>query len=42
MQGTYYNLLKKMVENGHRLEKEGSFITLIHKDAGKATKKAKK
>ncbi len=40
--GTYYNILKKCTEAGHKLEKEGAKITLIHKDdAGKpAAKKA--
>lgn len=40
--GTYYNILKKMVLNGHRTEKEGSIITLIHKDAAKQDLKKKK
>lgn len=30
--GTYYNILKKMEQDGHTLEKEGAVITLIHKD----------
>lgn len=30
--GTYYNILGKAVENGHKLEKEGSLMKLIHKD----------
>jgi hypothetical protein len=28
--GTYYNILKKMVSHGHKLEKNGAVITLIH------------
>lgn len=30
--GTYYNILGKAKENGHKLEKEGSLIKLTHKD----------
>lgn len=34
--GTYYNILAKCVENGHKMHKEGSLITIVHKsDAGK-------
>ena len=43
--GTYYNILKKMVQNGHRLEKEGAVITLTHSSdmkSGKAAVKPKK
>lgn len=43
--GTYYNILKKCVENGHTLEKDGAIIKIIHKDekVKKApSKKAKK
>lgn len=28
--GTYYNILKKMVQDGHTVEKEGAVIKLIH------------
>lgn len=34
--GTYYNILKKMVLDGHTMEKEGALIKLMHKDAKKA------
>jgi outer membrane biosynthesis protein TonB len=39
--GTYYNILKKMSEKGHKVEKEGSLIKLTHKDelAKRTTKK---
>ena len=40
--GTYYNILGKMQENGHRLIKEGSLFTLTHKDDLNKAKKAKK
>lgn len=30
--GTYYNILGKAVQNGHKMEKEGSLIKLTHKD----------
>jgi hypothetical protein len=30
--GTYYNIMKKMVENGHRLEKQGSLFKLTHSE----------
>ena len=30
--GTYYNILKKMTEKGHKVEKEGSLIKLTHKN----------
>jgi hypothetical protein len=47
--GTYYNILKKAEQQGHRLEKDGSIIKLTHRDdlAKKApakvpAKKAKK
>lgn len=30
--GTYYNILKKMVEDGHTIEKDGAIIKVIHKD----------
>lgn len=30
--GTYYNILGKCVLKGHKLEKEGSLIRLVHKD----------
>lgn len=30
--GTYYNILKRAVQAGHRIEKVGSLITLTHKD----------
>lgn len=30
--GTYYNILKRMVADGHRLEKYGSVTKLVHKD----------
>lgn len=33
--GTYYNILKRAVEQGHTMEKVGHLITLTHKDAGK-------
>jgi hypothetical protein len=39
--GTYYNILKKMEQDGHTLEKEGAVIKLIHKDE-KAKKAAPK
>lgn len=40
--GTYYNILGKMVKNGHKVEKEGAIITLTHKDAvAKPAKKTK-
>lgn len=32
LDGTYYNILGKAKENGHKLEKEGSLIKLTHKD----------
>lgn len=39
--GTYYNILKKMVERGHTLEKEGALMKLTHMDdAGKSKSKA--
>jgi hypothetical protein len=28
--GTYYNILKKMTSHGHKVEKDGAVITLIH------------
>ncbi len=34
--GTYYNILKKMVKDGHKLEKEGALIKLIHRGPNKA------
>jgi hypothetical protein len=37
--GTYYNIMKKMVEDGHTLEKEGSIVTIIHKDTMAKAKK---
>jgi hypothetical protein len=41
--GTYYNILGKMVKNGHKVEKEGAIIRLTHKDAAsKPAKKSKK
>jgi hypothetical protein len=41
--GTYYNVLKKMVKDGHKMDKEGHIIKLTHKDAAKApSKKSKK
>jgi len=43
--GTYYNVLKKMAQNGHKVEKEGSLIKLTHTDdmkSGKAAVKKKK
>lgn len=44
--GTYYNILGKMVEKGHKMSKDGAIITLTHKSSltsGKAAvKKAKK
>jgi hypothetical protein len=44
--GTYYNILGKMVERGHKMSKDGAIITLTHKSSlasGKAAvKKAKK
>lgn len=30
--GTYYNILKRMVMKGHKVEKEGSLIKLTHTD----------
>ena len=39
--GTYYNVLKKMIEQGHRLEKYGAITKLIHRDE-LAPKKPKK
>lgn len=43
LSGTYYNTLAKMVQAGHKMEKEGAVIKLIHKDALRApVKKAKK
>lgn len=38
--GTYYNILKKVVADGHQLTKEGAIMTLTHKDAKKAPKAA--
>jgi hypothetical protein len=38
---TFYNLLARMVKNGHKLEREGALIKLTHKDA-EAPKKSKK
>ena len=40
--GTYYNVLAKMVKDGHKLEKEGSLMKLIHRDANKPVAKKKK
>jgi hypothetical protein len=43
--GTYYNILGKMEQRGHRIEKDGALIKLTHKDsvAAKVTvKKGKK
>lgn len=41
--GTYYNILSKMVQRGHKLEKEGHLIKLTHKDEfGAKPKKSKK
>lgn len=42
--GTYYNILKKAVENGHKLEKEGALVKLTHSSdlSKKPAKKAKK
>lgn len=40
--GTYYNILKKMVQNGHKLNKEGAVITLVHADSNKPAPKKKK
>lgn len=40
--GTYYNVLKKVVQNGHKLEKDGAVITITHKDEGKKAAPAKK
>ena len=41
--GTYYNALKKAVEQGHRMEKDGHKITLTHKDdVGKKVVKQEK
>lgn len=47
--GTYYNILKRCVEQGHVLDKKGAVITLTHKDevgkkpaASVAKKKPKK
>jgi hypothetical protein len=40
--GTYYNILKKMNEKGHKVEKEGSLIKLTHRDElGKRSPKKK-
>jgi len=39
--GTYYNILGKMVQNGHTMVKEGSVIRITHSD-DKAKAKAKK
>jgi hypothetical protein len=36
--GTYYNILKRAVEAGHKVTKDGAVITLTHKDAAKAAK----
>lgn len=41
--GTYYNILGKMVRDGHKVEKEGHLVKLTHKDeVGKPAKKSKK
>ncbi len=40
--GTYYNILRKMVEDGHKLEKEGSLMKLIHRGPDKAAKASPK
>ena len=41
--GTYYNILGKCVQQGHKLLKEGSLITLVHKsEIGKKPAPAKK
>jgi len=41
--GTYYNILGKMEQRGHRLEKEGSgFIKLTHKDDVKVSSRKPK
>lgn len=39
--GTYYNILKKMTQDGHRLEKQGALMTLIHKSDLASKKPAK-
>lgn len=41
--GTYYNILKRMVIKGHKVEKEGSLVKLTHSDdlTAKAAKKKK-
>lgn len=42
--GTYYNILGKAVQNGHKMEKDGALIKLTHKDdlGGKKPVKKKK
>lgn len=41
--GTYYNLIKKLVADGHYLEKEGSLMKITHKtDKAKQVSKKKK
>lgn len=48
--GTYYNMLKKIVQDGHDIGKEGNIIKIVHKDdkkvgvreIAKPVKKAKK
>lgn len=41
--GTYYNLLKKLVKEGHKIEKSpNGIITLIHKDGTPKKAKVKK
>lgn len=40
--GTYYNILGKAVQNGHKMEKEGSLIKLTHKNDLGSKKPVKK
>lgn len=43
LKGTYYNILKKLVQNGHKLERTGNILKITHKDdLNKAAKTKKK
>lgn len=43
LRGTYYNMLRKLIQNGHKLEKQGNgILVLVHKDdIEKSTKRRK-
>lgn len=42
MGGTYYNLLNKMRQRGHRIEKDGALVKLTHKADLVSSRKSKK